>query len=742
MNKPNFLECSFFVLALLAALFIQGAVPFLAIPTMGQAVWATGFSHSFANGGLFEIYAHNIGAPEPAPIAFGLAGAWPASLFIRLGLHAADAYSAMVAFWLSVAFGSAYGIARHFQAARYHSTIAALCWMTMPVIWAHGGYSMLSLGIGLLSFYFLVVIKLLDGLRNDLNITAWTLLYVLSCIISVFMDGYSFMMFAVGSSIMIGLQWMRCKDFEVRRRWSLMLIPVHVAAFVVAYLLYSSYIGLSSFDSHSMEFFRGWGVDLSFIAIPTHGSHWLADIVGWSAPRTDNMYWGDASVWTTTFSLPLILAAAWAARKSHPQRNWVVAFCVASLFGFYMALGPSLKFNTIKPPEASEERVMNKVHAIAPTGSALLSENIPGFNVMRASYRWIALGAFCAWLILVLSLSYKNKRPVTLVALAMTLIVTAFNLPNSVDKWKIYSDHRSMFLEVDRAVLAPLSKDLIAGERVAFLPWGNDFLVNYLASEAGVIAYNIGGDKNLNMAREHWPSPVRSFPMATVDNVFFDRLLLLLYSNEVNVVVLPFFDTLWAAHSWPHPNVALHEQLRPVIERLKLVDFVRVTERENYATVRVDMTSVRSDQDNPKAAIQSMTCLPPRCLRATAFSDLTPSGTGQPINGALHSTGREGFMLFGPYQPMNAGTYSLVVRGEVETADGSWIDVASNSGQVIHGKWDMSGAGAGAEVLLSTTVEITGAVRDLEVRVYARAPDQITINSYELRPVPPESGPQ
>src|SRR3546814_20695009 len=72
------------LIALACALLLYGAVPFLMLPTLGQAVWTMGFAESFANGHLLDFYAHDFGIPKPAAMAFGLAGAWPASLLVRI----------------------------------------------------------------------------------------------------------------------------------------------------------------------------------------------------------------------------------------------------------------------------------------------------------------------------------------------------------------------------------------------------------------------------------------------------------------------------------------------------------------------------------------------------------------------------------------------------------------------------------------------------------------------------------
>src|SRR3546814_3043838 len=82
------------LIALACALLLYGAVPFLMLPTLGQAVWTMGFAESFANGHLLDFYAHDFGIPKPAAMAFGLAGAWPASL-LRSEEHTSELQSLM-----------------------------------------------------------------------------------------------------------------------------------------------------------------------------------------------------------------------------------------------------------------------------------------------------------------------------------------------------------------------------------------------------------------------------------------------------------------------------------------------------------------------------------------------------------------------------------------------------------------------------------------------------------------------
>lgn len=605
-------ELCLLAVALTFILAINGAVPFLAMPTLGQAIWNTGFAQSISNNSLFSIYAHDFGAPSPAAIAFGLAGAWPMSLLIRLGLHPADAYSGVVALWLGVAFYSAFIISRRLGAGRLISLLAAAAWLSMPVIWAHAGYSMLSTGIALLSFYFLATLNLLslfEGTRNDKRMTD-AFMYFSAAVLSVFMDGYTFMMFASGASILIVYQLLIKRTSRV----TLMkfAVPAHIISFATAYFLYRLYIGKSGYEPSSVDFFRGWGLDISFLTIPTQGVFWIADLSGMSWRRSEKEYFGDSSVWWTSFALPILALGFLAWYRAKKQASLSSALLMIAILGFYMALGPSLKINSVKTAALQatpEVQVMPADAAIMSTGTAWVSTHIPGFNAMRASYRWIALCIFACWLLVVLRMSMAEGRQ-RHVWTALLLIVIVLNLPEPTRKWATYAGYRTQFQNIETTLVPDLNAKMKPNELGAFIPWGNDFFANYLSARSGFRTYNIGGDKNLNEAIAHWPSALLKLRQPLTPDAA-PAVIKLLITQQADAIVIPYFDMLWSAHWWPcgRNNIftsrqtvqpatgatgnlgCLSEQkqkLAAFLDELRKIDYLSVTDGELFVVVRLN----------------------------------------------------------------------------------------------------------------------------------------------------------
>jgi len=591
-RSHRLLTVLFFAASLALVLVIQGAIPFLTAPTLGQAIWTAGFGQSFVNESLFNIYAHNFGAPAPAAISFGLAGAWPTGLFIKLGLSPIDAYTLMIASWLTVAFCSAFTVARHFSLSRKLSTLAAVAWATMPIIWANSGYSMLSLGFALLPFYLLSSLKLFHFKNKESLPKGFALARIagsslFACLVSVFMDGYSFVMFAVASSILGGVRFIQYRPFRIfYLKYS---IPIHILSFASAYMLYTRYVGTTEFDVDPLDSIRSGGVDLTFLAIPTKGISWIMDALNASIPRSDRVFFGDAAVWTTTFCLPILLAATLIAWKSRKEIKPLLSFLACLIFAFYMALGPSLKINSTKPLDQKILVGMPASYAICATGSGFLSQHAPGFKNMRCCYRWTALTVFCAWLLILQSASLKNRKREWLIGIILGL-VAIINLPNIPLKFREYSRYRESFFKLEHDWVDDMREFVNKGERVAFLPWRNDFLATYLAPRLEIITYNTGGDKNLAEARKHWPKHMRSFSPETIDPHFAERILHVLEEGEADRVILPYVDFRWAAHQWPYP-IKFKENIQAILNELKTYSTLDIIERDYYSSIKLIKTT-------------------------------------------------------------------------------------------------------------------------------------------------------
>lgn len=721
-------------------LVMHGTVPFLLSPTLGQAVWSTGFSQSFVNQSLWTVYATNFGAPEPAAMAFGLPGAWLAALYIQLGLQPPDAYSAMVASWMTLAMGSAYAMARHFSVKPALAVLAALGWMSMPVTWAHADFSMLSIGIALLPMYFFCSLKLFqqcaptddDPVGNHI---LWKLAYPLVCIVAVFMDGYSFMFFAVGASLLGGWWWWEANPAG-RKHLALIALPLHILGLLVAYLLYGAFVGKSGYSAAPLDFFRGWGADLTFFARPTQGMHWLPDALGWSVARSDQQYFGDASVWITTFCIPVVVGGIWAAWHVARVQRAALGLLLVAGFGFYMAMGPSIKLNSVKPEGAALGQMMPAKAALAPTGSGFLSEKLPGFNNMRASYRWTALGVFGAWGLLLLALSTRNGRGTKVLAASFMGVVILLNLPDLSKKWPGYMLYRSMFYQIEADLVDDMRSVLHANERVAFLPYRNDFLVNYLAARLNLVSFNIGGDKNLEIAKVHWPTWMRGFQHGEMDAQFSNRIVMLLISRQADSVVLPFNDMLLAAHTWPYP-LKFKNPMQAVARSLQGLDIFTIVEREHYIVVRLNPEHRNMPSSTITSKLLKHNCLPPLCLKQEGFNQTIRTQSGTLSGTRLVTHGQRGFLLYGPNVEMNPGEYILTVYGSSSVHTGTWIDVASNQGRSQHGRY--APAPRSEQVLLEARVTLPAAVQDLEVRVFAGPKDQVQLDGYTLRPVTPNS---
>ncbi|MBZ9922586.1 hypothetical protein LB579_33560, partial [Mesorhizobium sp. BR1-1-7] len=318
-------------LAFFIGLFVNGALPGLMVPTTGQAVWTLGFAQSFANG--FSIYATNFGLPDPAAISFGLAAALPTAFFLKIGVPPADAYSLAFAMWFTIAFYGAYRFVRLIGGRGGISLLCALLWLTVPVVWRHSDYSMVSIGMALLPAYFYAALRFVHYERNLPS----SILFFLATLTAVFMDGYTFMMFASGTAVLLLVNFVLKSGW--RKEIAYKCLPVMAASFAISYLLFTAYIGKMTFESEDLDFFRAFGSNIEFFFIPTRGNLLVPDIISFGADREEASYFGDRSVFDASFALVLIIAAIYALAMKSSDVRLKIVFLLVGLCGFYMALG-------------------------------------------------------------------------------------------------------------------------------------------------------------------------------------------------------------------------------------------------------------------------------------------------------------------------------------------------------------------------------------------------------------------
>lgn len=101
------------------------------------------------------------------------------------------------------------------------------------------------------------------------------------------------------------------------------------------------------------------------------------------------------------------------------------------------------------------------------------------------------------------------------------------------------------------------------------------------------------------------------------------------------------------------------------------------------------------------------------------------------------STGEEGYLLFGPYIPLNSGSYTLAIEGLLvsgKLSDTSFFDVASNSGEIEPFRVDnLQQFIKDNSFQLSVDFTITEDSKDCEFRLYVNGSAILEINQVSLK---------
>jgi hypothetical protein len=202
-------------------------------------------------------------------------------------------------------------------------------------------------------------------------------------------------------------------------------------------------------------------------------------------------------------------------------------------FSTWMSLGPSIKFDSQKPPGVPSNSMIES-YAISPSGNQALSD-LPGLSAMRASYRWSALST--VGLLAVVSLassqmSTRRKRSLALMGVGALI----FLLPDPLQHFESKARNQSLAHEIERHIVSQFSADLKGAEGVLFLPVGNDLFANYLSARADFRTFNVGGDKNISsLVGDGWPIDFRLLNTNSAEPELLSR-------SGVRYIVVPSFS--------------------------------------------------------------------------------------------------------------------------------------------------------------------------------------------------------
>lgn len=115
-------------------------------------------------------------------------------------------------------------------------------------------------------------------------------------------------------------------------------------------------------------------------------------------------------------------------------------------------------------------------------------------------------------------------------------------------------------------------------------------------------------------------------------------------------------------------------------------------------------------------------------------------GIGTRDGGRLISNATNGYLMFGPKLPFDAGKYRVSIYGdslEIATENSLVFDVTSNEGKQVHAKLGLDDkvGFTPTEPMASFEFELPAPVDDLEVRAYVTSGTAVTLTRYEVTPV-------
>ncbi len=487
-------------------------------------------------------------------------------------------YFMVTAGLMLIALLGAYNLIHALRVSRYIALTCSALYLLLPITLSMQSFGGTYWGCVLLPSYIFLVWKMLQGLsyRSWRGVIPISILWIVLSGFSLFMDGYSFFMFATSSIVLIGVwSWGRWREVQV---W--IACGLFLGANGISFVLYRHLLPGSGSWADSIDLFRAMGADFVTFFRPA-GSLWWVKALG--IHFNSSPLWGDGSNSSSNYigflMLGLSAFGVYIFRKKVTQLG--VALLVIGVIAFILSLGPSLKVNSIKPtsvdgPVAHSSYLMPSSDALMTLPTTVFYKVVPGLKSMRATYRWhvltmLVMVSFAAFAIQ--NLVDRKKLKIAYILLALLCLEL---IPNPVDSIKAHLHVASEIAQFNNAVLKPLATYVKPGQRIIYYPnavGNNDFLADYLTPSVNAWTYNIGGDKAQAIAYMHMPQPIYSL-LTTDDNPATlpqsgAQMRAVLQKKLVDEIIVPTFDLRWDSYSWPPVSRDTYSRAQLIIQSAK-----------------------------------------------------------------------------------------------------------------------------------------------------------------------------
>ncbi len=580
---------------------LYGIWPLDHLISLGLMLPALGAVECLASTGTW-LYCPLASEGERHATSYGLPVVQLASLVHRSGLFPLAVSWNITGFLLLYLAGvGTQGFLRSMGIGGFVSLIGSILFLALPIVSAKGGYPLLMWGFALLP---MLLWAQFGAWQLKSHIFAF-LIFSVALTLGLFQEPYSLVMALTFGGWLAVVRIMA--DGGSGLRFTIPRTTTWLLACLLAILLYRAYVpGGADYAVMPMDFFRGQGIDLIALVARDPQLFWLGPIFGVGA-LTPALYFTDGEMTAHSYiGLALVLGVVIFLLT---QRFWRDARQIVLLLTFLgaslMALGPSLKINSIADGRSADDPITMQTYLMPPEAAVISLPHqfvyeFPPFRYMRSVSRWYLLAALMLVTLLALSVEALWRRAFWGRGFAVLLVSMALleHWPNITHRMALTEVFGRLYAEMERDLIGELEGKLAEGETVVFLGGdrlSNEFFSTWLCARVSCNTFNASTDKARKIAMASWPEVMRS--RLDRSSSAAERAELLV-NGYFDVLVLSHFDLRWDSYSWPPPANRREHMYETWVRPYRGLENVAVDVGEWFSVVRYSPSSLPENDDS------------------------------------------------------------------------------------------------------------------------------------------------